>query len=274
MPEVKLATSFLRDLFDLSKEVQKEAFDFIDQISNNHPSGIPGLKYEKMQNTTSGLSIYSARINQKYRALIHEEKNELHLLKIANHQNAYNAVNSVDVVSIMNVDNLVISNKSTKDFGKLFAGISNKELQKVGIKTESDLQTLRTINNEAEYNKLKQEKFFSDLVFENLDFIIAELSINELVTHYRDRYKKAMNLLLDNVIEPALKHPDLPDSIKLRVKNTKDRLTKKESLEEIIFFYNDALESNSGKNIVKEFRKLKLHAFEEYQEEILKIVRG
>lgn len=57
MSEVKLSTSFLRDLFELSKEVQKEAFDFIDKITINHPSGIPSLNYEKMQNTTFGLSI-------------------------------------------------------------------------------------------------------------------------------------------------------------------------------------------------------------------------
>ena len=79
MPEVKISTAFLRDVFELSKEIQKETFDFIDKISKNHPSGIPGLNYEKMQNTASGLNIYSARINLKYRALIHEEKNELHL---------------------------------------------------------------------------------------------------------------------------------------------------------------------------------------------------
>ena len=32
MPEIKLSTSFLRDVFQLSKEVQKETFDFIDKI--------------------------------------------------------------------------------------------------------------------------------------------------------------------------------------------------------------------------------------------------
>ena len=274
MPEVKISTDFLRDVFELSKEVQKETFDFIDKISKNHPSGIPGLNYEKMQNTTSGLSIYSARINLKYRALIHEENNELHLLKIANHEPTYDSVSKIDVLSIMKSNNLSFSTKSTSDLGKLFAGISNKEFEKVGIKTEKELSTIRKINTEAEYNKLKEEKVFSDIVFDNLDFVLAEYSINELVSNYRTRYKKAKDILMNNVIEPALNHEDLDPDIKQRVHNTKTRLLQKESLEEIIYFYNDALEARSGKTIVEEFRKHKLHAFEDYQDEIIKIAKG
>lgn len=274
MPEVKISTAFLRDVFELSKEIQKETFDFIDKISKNHPSGIPGLNYEKMQNTTSGLAIYSARINLKYRALIHEDNNELHLLKIANHEPTYDSVTKIDVLSIMNSNHLSFSTKSTSDFGKLFAGISNKEFEKVGIRNEKELATIRKINTEAEYNKLKEEKVFSDIVFDNLDLILAELNINELLTDYRTRYKKAISILMDNVIEPALNHEDLDLEIKKRVENTKTRLLQKESLEEIVFFYNDALQARSGKSIVEEFRKHKLHAFEDYENEIIRIAKG
>lgn len=273
MPEVKLSLSFLRDVFELSKEIQKQTFDFIDKISANHPSGIPGLNYEKMQNTTSGLSIYSARINDKFRVLLHEEKNELHLLKIANHDPTYDKVSKIDVLSIMKNNTLSISTKSDKDLGKLFAGISNKNLAKIGIKTEKELSIIRQINNEAEYNKLKEEGIFSKIVFDNLDFVLIKYNINELVQNYRDRYHKAMNLLLDNVINPALNHSDLDEEIKNHVQNTKDRLTNKESLQEIIFFYNDALEAKTGKKIVEEFRKHKLKAFEDYQDEILRIAK-
>lgn len=274
MSEIKLSTSFLRDIFQLSKEIQKETFDFIDKITNNHPSKISGVNYEKMQNTSSGLSIYSARINDKYRALIHEENNELHLLKIANHDPTYDSTRKIDVLSIMKTNNISISNKDAKDLGKLFAGISNKEFEKLGIKTEKELKTIRSINTEAEYNKLKEAKVFSDIVFENLDLVLAELSVNELVSDYRARYKKAMSMLMENVIEPALNHPELDPEIKSHVQSTKERLKKKESLEEIIFFYNDALDAKTGKRIVEEFRKNGLHAFEDYQDEILKIARG
>ena len=274
MPEVKISTAFLRDVFELSKEIQKETFDFIDKISKNHPSGIPGLNYEKMQNTASGLNIYSARINLKYRALIHEEKNELHLLKIANHEPTYDSVSKIDVLSIIKNNEIAISTKNTGNLGKLFAGISNTEFKKLGIKTEKELSTIRQINTEAEYNKLKAEKIFSDIIFDNLDLILAEFSINELVSDYRTRYKKAIAILLDNVIEPALNHEDLDPEIKKRVENTKTRLLQKESLEEIIFFYNDALQARSGKTIVEEFRKHKLHAFEDYENEIIKIAKG
>lgn len=274
MPEVKISTDFLRDIFELSKEVQKETFDFIDKISKKHPSGIPGLNYEKMQNTASGLSIYSARINLKYRALIHEEKNELHLLKIANHDPTYDSVSKIDVLSIMKKNEISVSSKSTGDLGKLFAGLSNAEFRKLGIKTEVELATIRQINTESEYNKLKSEKVFSNIVFDNLDLVLAEFSTNKLVSDYRTRYKRAISILLDNVIEPALNHEDLDPEIKKRVENTKTRLLQKESLEEIVFFYNDALQARSGKTIVEEFRKHKLHAFEDYESEIIRIAKG
>lgn len=274
MPEIKLSTSFLRDVFQLSKEVQKETFDFIDKITNNHPSKIPGLNYEKMQSTSSGLSIYSARINDKYRALIHEENKELHLLKIANHDPIYDSTRKIDALSIMKTNNISISTKSAKDLGKLFAGISNKEFEKLGVKSDKELKTIRSINTDAEYYKLKEAKVFPEIVFDNLDLVLAELSVNELVSDYRNRYKKAMAILMENVIEPALKHPDLDPEIKSHVQSTKERLKKKESLEEIIFFYNDALDAKTGKAIVEEFRKRGLHAFEDYKDEILKIARG
>jgi len=158
--------------------------------------------------------------------------------------------------------------------GKLFAGISNTEFKKLEIKTEEELSTIRQINTEAEYNKLKVEKLFFGIVFDNLDLILAEFSINELVSDYRIRYKKAIAILLDNVIEPAFNHKDLDPEIKKRVENTKTRLLQKESLEEIIFFYNDALQARSDKTIVEKFRKHKLHAFEDYENEIIKIAKG
>ena len=124
------------------------------------------------------------------------------------------------------------------------------------------------------YNKLKSEKVFSNIVFDNLDLVLAEFSINKLVSDYRTRYKRAISILLDNVIEPALNHEDLDPEIKKRVENTKTRLLQKESLEEIVFFYNDALQARSGKTIVEEFRKHKLHAFEDYESEIIRIAKG
>lgn len=274
MQTIKLSSSFLRDVFDLPKEIQKTTFDFIDKITLEHPAKIPSLNYEKMQNTTSGLSIYSARINDKYRVLIHQENNELHLLKIGNHEPTYDSVKKINIISIMNIDNLSISKKDSSDLGKLFARISSKELEKVGIKNDKDIKVIRQINTEKEYYKLKEEKILSDIVFDNLDLLLAEININELVSNYRTRYKKAMSILLENVIQPALNHSDLDCEIKMLVQNTKDRLLKKESLEEIIYFYNDALDSKSGKKIVEEFRKHHLNAFEDYKTDILKIARG
>ena len=151
MQTIKLSSSFLRDVFDLPKEIQKTTFDFIDKITLEHPAKIPSLNYEKMQNTTSGLSIYSARINDKYRVLIHQENNEFHLLKIGNHEPTYDSVKKINIISIMNIDNLSISKKDSSDLGKLFARISSKELEKVGIKNDKDIKVI--VVQEASGNK-------------------------------------------------------------------------------------------------------------------------
>ncbi len=274
MSEIKISSSFLRNVFELPKNIQKEIFDFIDKITVNHPSKIPGLRYEKMQNTSSGLTIYSARITEKYRVLIHEDKNELHLLRIGNHEPTYDKVNKIDVLTIMNKNDISVSTRNDKDLGKLFAGVSNKEFAKLGIKTEPELKAIRSINTESEYNKLKETKMFSSIVFDNLDAVLAELSINELVSDYRTRYKKAKDLLFENVIEPGLRSTKITEETKKHIRSTKRRLEKKESLEEIIHFYYDALDSEVGQSIADEFHKNDLKAFEDFTNDILKIIKG
>ena len=100
------------------------------------------------------------------------------------------------------------------------------------------------------------------------------VNIRELVSNYRDRYKKAMNLLLENVIEPGLRSTKISDETKKHIQSTKNRLEKKNSLEEIIHFYYDALDSKVGQSIADEFHKNGLKAFEDYTGDILRIVKG
>jgi hypothetical protein len=70
---------------------------------------------------------------------------------------------------------------------------------------------------------------------------------------------------------PALEHEDLDPDIKKSVKNTLQRLEKKETVKEIMNFFDDARDSKRGEEIVAEFRKHGLKAFEDIVEEVKKI---
>ena len=57
----------------------------------------------------------------------------------------YDSTRKIDALSIMKTNNISISTKSAKDLGKLFAGISNKEFEKLGVKSDKELKTIRSI---------------------------------------------------------------------------------------------------------------------------------
>lgn len=224
--------------------------------------------------TTSGKAIYSLRVNRKYRCLLNIDGDTVVFLKVANHEETYESVRKIDVLSIMNQSNVLVKNESVSFINNLFAGLSNFELNKLGIENENEIKAIRSITNESELKRLAEGKIITNQAFENLEMELIENDFNKLVSDYRDRYKRACDLLITNVIEPALAHEDLDEEIKVHVAHTKDRILSKGSLQEIINFYNDALMAKTGIAIKDEFYKHGLKAFEDYQEEILKIAKG
>lgn len=271
LPKINISTDFLRIIYKQPREVQNHFFDKLDQLSSTTTNS---MNTEKMYNTSSGKNIHSIRINEKYRALVHIEGDTWYFLNLANHEPAYDSVKKIDVLSILEVSDIGIIKDTQKDLKQLFAGLSNKEMNKLGVTTDYEISVIRKITNITELKRLKEENIISEQAAENLEMALIEKDFNLLVTDYRIRSKKACDLLIKNVVNPALACDKLDPDIKAHVLNTKERLLEKESLQEILYYYNDALEGKTGKEIYSVFQSLGLKSFEDYQEEILNIAKG
>lgn len=147
-------------------------------------------------------------------------------------------------------------------------------MNKLGITNDYEISAIRKISNVTELKRLKKENIISEQAAENLEMALIENDFNMLVTDYRTRSKRACELLIKNVVEPALACDKLDPEIKSHVLHTKERLLEKESLQEILYYYNDALKGKTGKEIYSVFQSLGLKAFEDYQAEILNIAKG
>lgn len=271
MPKINISTDFLRLIYKQSREVQNQFFDKLDQLQAGATNS---MNTEKMYNTSSGKGIYSIRINDKYRALVHIDGEYWYFLSLANHEPAYDSVKKIDVLSILAESDLSIVRDTTKDLKQLFTGLSNKEMNKLGITNDYEISAIRKISNVTELKRLKKENIISEQAAENLEMALIENDFNMLVTDYRTRSKRACELLIKNVVEPALACDKLDPEIKSHVLHTKERLLEKESLQEILYYYNDALKGKTGKEIYSVFQSLGLKAFEDYQAEILNIAKG
>lgn len=271
MPKINISTDFLRVIYKQPHEVQNLFFDRLDQLTLETTNG---MNTEKMYNTPSGKNIYSIRINDKYRALVHIDGDTWYFLNLANHEPAYDSVRKIDVLSILDESDKGLFKDTKKELKQLFAGMSNKEMNKLGVISDYEISAVRQITNITELKRLKEEKIISEQAFENLEMAHYENDFNALVSDYRKRYKKACSLLIENVIEPALACEKLDESIKEHVLHTKERLLEKGSLQEIIYYYNDALKGKTGQEIYSVFQSLGLKAFEDYQEEIIQIAKG
>lgn len=89
MPKINISTDFLRLIYKQSREVQNQFFDKLDQLQAGATNS---MNTEKMYNTSSGKGIYSIRINDKYRALVHIDGENWYFLSLANHEPAYDSV--------------------------------------------------------------------------------------------------------------------------------------------------------------------------------------
>lgn len=121
-----------------------------------------------------------------------------------------------------------------------------------------------------EYNYedyIRWENIISNFV----DVFSPNKSLQELRREYHQIEKeKLLNLILINVINPALASDNLSEDIKLRIINTKDRLEKQNTAEGIIAFFTDALDSLAGKEIAQILEINDLKSFEKIKDEILK----
>ncbi len=80
--------------------------------------------------------------------------------------------------------------------------------------------------------------------------------------------RRILNIILDNVINPALNCSTLPKEIKKRIVGTKERLEVQNTAAGIIAFFTDALRAKGGKEIYEELSKNGLQSFETIQQKI------
>lgn len=79
-----------------------------------------------------------------------------------------------------------------------------------------------------------------------------QTSISELLYElHQPEKERILKIILDNVIEPNLLCPDLPDDIRKSVLDTKKRLEDQNTASGIIAFFTDALKANRGKKSVR-----------------------
>lgn len=76
---ISLSTTFLREVYQCPKEIQNQFFSQLDKLKTTTTNG---MNLEKMYQTNSGKSIYSLRVNDRYRCLVHLEGNTVFFLKI------------------------------------------------------------------------------------------------------------------------------------------------------------------------------------------------
>lgn len=87
-PVVAIENEFLDSLLRLPKKIQKKTREFLDKFRNDPRS--PGINLERVKNSRDG-KLYSARIDQQYRAIVayQKETGVYLLLYVDNHDDAY-----------------------------------------------------------------------------------------------------------------------------------------------------------------------------------------
>jgi len=177
----------LEKLFDLPKATSKKVLEFQKKFRENSRS--EAIHLEPI-NTFKDQSLRTARIDQKYRAIIRlpESGDNYHMLWVDNHDEAmdwaknkvFNWNENTQSAQIFTSPDTVevLENESDENVG-IYDKYSNEELIKIGV-PETLLKIVRSIKNlnDLDYkeNDLPQD------VFENLFYLAEGISISSLIT--------------------------------------------------------------------------------------------
>lgn len=179
-----LADTFLSSLISLGKGEQKSATEFVDKFQRNPAH--PGISLERITQTKSD-NLWSARITQGLRAVLHKEGDVWSVLYIGQHDDAYDWAKrrSVErnprtgslqvVVAPETVSELFAQSDAASDASQLFSKYGDDYILSLGI-PESWLPTIRMIISEEQLLQVIQE--LPEEVAERL----LDLSWGKLVT--------------------------------------------------------------------------------------------
>lgn len=177
----------LEKLFDLPKATSKKVLEFQKKFRENSRS--EAIHLEPI-NTFKDQSLRTARIDQKYRAIIRvpETGDNYHMLWVDNHDEAmdwaknkvFNWNENTQSAQIFTSPDIVevLENESDENLG-IYDKYSDEELIKIGV-PETLLKIVRSIKdlNDLDFkeNHLPQD------VFENLFYLAEGISISSLIT--------------------------------------------------------------------------------------------
>ena len=99
-----------------------------------------------------------------------------------------------------------------------------------------------------------------------------DASKNEINAENNRLKKELINIFKEEVLLPAL-DSDIEQGIKDDIRNTMDRIESKKSIQEIIFFYEDALKSIHGQFIRDKLNEKNLQSFEDIEPKIRDFIR-
>lgn len=270
-----ICSDFFDSFCKLPSKAQNKVRCFFENLLESNFSN--GLNYEKLSFKAGDKQLYSARIDKEYRVIIHEDKAEkkFYILWVDHHDDAYqwaSQKNNLDLsssgIQIVNKDDYLKKGLHTQKNSNLFSHIPNKRLKQLGVK-QSEIEFVRSIPDMSTLESYKN--VLEPDVYSNLEWIANGFYVHDIITFNNYKRDELFDLINEKVLMPAINCDSLNDDIKESVKNTFERLKKKETVKEIFDFFEDALTARRGKQIYEEFKKHKLMAFEDILSEVRKL---
>lgn len=274
MSELVICSDFFDSFGKLPGSAQNKVRNFFEKFASNNLAN--GFNYEKI-NSPASKQLYSARIDETYRVILHEDTKEhkFYILWVDHHDEAYawaNSRKSLDLTSA----NIVVMNKSdyvkkglhTNKSSNLFSSISTKDLMKLGL-TVVEIERVRSIPDMKTFEQYKD--LFAKDVYENLEWIANDCHVRDIIEINKNTKEAILDYIKEQVLIPALNCTELSEDIRASVQDTYERLELKNSTKEVLDFFDDALIARRGNIIHEEFKKLGLKGFEEIETNVKKL---
>ena len=189
-PKVILSNEYLEALVDLPKEAQGKALECINKFRVD--PHLPGLNLEHID-TWFDPMIYSLRVNQNYRIILHKDGDFCTLLYVDKHDAAYKwaerrtaAVNEktgdfqLFVVKTQNVELVVPERKPTQ---ALFGSYTDEQLINIGLPPKQ-LPMIRNYFSADDFHASRRD--FPDDAYEALDWLVSGRPYEEVARELKE----------------------------------------------------------------------------------------
>jgi len=271
---VVISSNFFESYTGLPKEIQRKVMNFFEKFIENPRA--KGINWEKI-GTQEGKELHSVRINKTYRGIVYvdDKNNTYHILWVEHHDEAYDRVDRLPKINLAPNAFYIQGSGYYSQEGipvkrekKLFENIDTKELKSLGV----PLKHILLVKSLPDFQAFQKTQGLLEAdVYTKLEFIAIGFHIEEVKEHEIVVREELLDYIKEEVVDKALACEVLDPDIKESVENTRQALERKQTVKEIMDYFNDSLESRRGKQIVAEFRKHGLKAFEDIVEEVKKI---